>query len=212
MSKGKRSMKPIIAAAVLAAGTVFAGGQSTAATLGLTTEAPSLSASMAFIDYFDFGLDGELFTDIPEVDGLNGVAPNGFTTIDFVVGLSTADPTDTSDFAFGGFLDISDEDGQFLVGDLLAIGFEENVIELQFDNLSGSGAGAFGSSVLALIAFDDPLGANPFAALVDGDSLGASITVSNVADVAPIPLPASVLLLLGGLASIGAVGARRRRS
>lgn len=42
------------------------------------------------------------------------------------------------------------------------MGFTEDVIELQFGNLSGSGAGSFGASVLALISFDDPLGANPF--------------------------------------------------
>lgn len=198
-----------ITAACLAAAALFGAGPATAATLGLTTEAPSLSASGAVIDFFDFGTDGELLTNIPEVDGVDGVSPIGFTTIDFVVGFSTADPSDTSDFAFGGFIDISDEDGQFLVGDLAAIGFVEDVIELWFNNLSGSGAGSFGSSVLALVAFDDPLGADPFASLVDGDSLEASITVSNVADVAPIPLPASMLFLLGGLLSLAAQGARK---
>jgi hypothetical protein len=200
-------MKHFITAAMVAAGTVLGAGQATAATLGLTTEAPSLSASEAFIDYFEFGTDGDLSTFGAEVDATDGVSPAGFTEIGFGIGFGFADPTNG---ATGGF-DVFDEDGLYLTGDLLAVGFDEDVIELQFGNLSGSGAGFFGSSVLALIAFDDPLGANPFASLVDGDSLGASVTISNVADVAPIPLPASVLFLLGGLASIGAVGARRRR-
>lgn len=204
-------MKHLIAAVSLATGLALSAGMVSAATLGLTTDAPSLSASAAFIDYFDFGPDAELLTDVPEVDGVDGVSPNGFTTVDFVVGFSTADPSDTSDFAFGGFLDVSDDDGQFLVGDLFAIGYTEDAIELQFNNLSGSGAGSFGSTVLALVAFDDPLGANPFASLFDGDSLAASITVSNVADVsmAPIPLPAGMPLLIAGL---GGLALLRRRS
>jgi hypothetical protein len=182
-----------------------------AASLNLITDAPSLEASTAFVDYFDFFGDGELLTDIPEADVIAGVSPVGFTTIDFVVGFSTSDPSDTSAFAFGGFLDISDDNGQFLSGDLLAIGFTEDVVELQFDNLSGSGAVFFGTSVLALVAFDDPLGSDPFASFFDGDSLGASITVSNVTDLAPVPLPASALLLVFGLASFRVFGKRTNR-
>lgn len=204
VSKGKGSMKHFITAAVVTAGTVLGAQEVAAATLGLRTEAPSLATSAAFIDYFEFGPDGDLSTFGALVDSTDGVSPVGFTEIGFGIGVALADPTTG---ATGGF-DVFDEDGLFLAGDLLAVGFVEDVIEFQFGNLSGSGAGSFGSSVLALIAFDDPLGANPFASLVDSDSLGASVTISNVA---PIPLPASVLLLLGGLVSIGAVGARRRR-
>ncbi len=205
-------MKQYIAAATVASGLLLSAGVSVASTLGLTTDTPSLSASLASIDYFDFGPDAELLTDLPEVDSLDGVSPNGFTTVDFVVGFSTLDPSDTSDFAFGGFFDVSDDDGQFLVGDLFAIGFSENVIELQFNNLSGSGAGSFGTSVLALIAFSDPLGANPFTSLFDGDSLAASITISNVQDVsvAPIPLPGGMPLLLAGLGGFALLRHRRR--
>lgn len=200
-------MKNFFFATTVAAASVIGVEHASAASLNLTTEAPSLQATTAFIDYFDFFGDGELLTDIPEADVIDGFSPVGFTTIDFVVGFSTSDPTDASDFAFGGFLDISDDDGQFLTGDLLAIGFAEDTIELQFDNLSGVGAGSFGTSVLALVAFDDPLGADPFASLFDGDSLGGSITVSNVATtVAPIPLPAGLPLLLAGLAGLCWVG------
>ncbi len=181
---------------------------SAAATLGLTTGAPSFSSSTAFIDFLDFDPDGDLSTFGVEVVATDGVTPVGLTEIGFGIGYSLADPT--GDFS-GGF-DIFDEDGEFLAGDLLAVGFTEDVIEFEFGNLTGSGAGDFGASVLALIAFDDPLGMNPFNGFLDGDSLGASITVLNVVDtsVAPVPLPAGLPLLLGGIGILAI--ARNRKS
>ncbi len=99
------------------------------------------------------------------------------------------------------------------MGRSIAVGFTEDVIELQFGSLSGSGTGSFGSSVLALIAFDDPLGVDPFASLFDGNSLGATITISSVASnvTAPVPLPASPMFLMGGLVALGAIGGKQRR-
>jgi hypothetical protein len=195
-------MKHSITAAVLTAGMALGAGQAVAATLGLTTEAPTLSSSSAFIDYLEFAPDGDLSNFGAEVDSTDGVSPNGFIEIGFGVGFSLADPTT----GLSGGFDIFDEDGFFLGGDLFAVGFAEDVIELQFDNLSGSGAGLFGTSVLALIAFDNPLGANPLGSLVDGEFYSASVTISNVATsastVAPIPLPAGLPLMLTGLASI----------
>ena len=93
----------------------------------------------------------------------------------------------------------------------MAVGFTEDVIEFEFGNLTGNGVGDFGSSVLAIIAFDDPLGMNPFDGFFDGDSLGASITISNVVDtsVAPVPLPAGFPLLLGGIGILGFARSRR---
>jgi len=198
-------MRGLLFAGALAIATVV-GGTSSAATLGLTTEAPSLSSSTAFIDYFEFAPDGDLSNFGAEVDFIDGVSPVGFTEIGFGIGYSLSDPTGD----FNGGFDIFDEDGEFLAGDLLAVGFTEDVIELQFGNLSGSGTGSFGSSVLALISLDDPLGTNPFSLLVDGDSLGASISFSSVADtsVAPIPLPAGLPLLL---TSLGGIALLRRR-
>ncbi|SFR06274.1 VPLPA-CTERM sorting domain-containing protein [Poseidonocella sedimentorum] len=192
-------MKHSITAAIMAAGLAFGAGGAFAATLGLTTAAPSLSSSTGLISYFDVDPDGDLSTGGAEVDATDGVSPSGFTEIGFGVGFSLADPTTG---LTGGF-DVFDDDGLFLGGDLFAVGFTEDVIELHFNNLSGSGASAFGTSVLALIVFDDPLGANPFAALLDGDELGASITISDV--VAPIPLPAGLPLLLAGLLGLGLV-------
>ncbi|MEP5758982.1 MAG: VPLPA-CTERM sorting domain-containing protein [Litoreibacter sp.] len=200
-------MRSFLFAGTLAV-TAALGGMVSAATLGLTTEAPSLSSSAAFIDFLDFDPDGDLSTFGAEVDATDGLSPAGFTEISFGIGYALSDPMGN----FSGGFDVFDEDGEFLAGDLLAVGFMEDVIELQFGNLNGSGSGDFGSSVLALISFDDPLGANPFTSFFDGDSLGASISISSVANtsVAPIPLPAGLPLLLGGLGFLGFMKRRKK--
>jgi len=200
----KQTIKAVISAACL----IFGAGQAMAASLGLTTGTPSLMSDTAFIDVLHFGPDGDLSTFGAEVITSNGVAPVGFTEIGFGIGYGLADPTGT----FSGGFDIFDEAGAFLAGDLLAVGFTENVIEFEFGNLTGSGAASFGASVLALVSFDDPLGANPFDGLNDGASLSATVSFANVVDpsVAPVPLPAGLPLLLVGLSAI-AVTRRRVR-
>ena len=94
------------------------------------------------------------------------------------------------------------------MGDLRRIGYHEDAIELEFDGLSGSAAADFGASALALIEFLDPIGLDPFAALSDGDTRRASITVSSVVLPAAIPLPAGLPLVLTGLG--GLILIRRR--
>ena len=178
-------------------------GTANATPLGLTTEAPTIESSFAIVDYLEFGPDGDLSTFGAEVDFTDGVSPNGLTEIGFGIGFSLADPTSG---ATGGF-DIFDEDGLFLDGDLLAVGFTEDIVELQFGNLGGSGAGSFGSSVLALIAFDDPLGPNPFASLIDGNAYVASVSISSVVS---LPLPATLPLLLAGLLGMGLIERSRK--
>lgn len=174
--------------------------------LGLNTGLPMLEASFAFVDYLEFGPDGDLSAFGAEVDFTDGVSPVGFTEIGFGVGFLLTDPTSG---ATGGF-DVFDDNGLYLAGNLIAVGFSDDLIELQFDSLFGAGAGNFGSSVLASIYFDDVLGPNPFASLVDGDFYTASITLSNVADnVSSVPIPATLPLFLSGLCFLGWI---RRRS
>jgi len=126
------------------------------------------------------------------VDGADGVAPDGDTALNFAIGYDLADPTGSF---FGGF-GILDESGEFLRGDVIAVGYTENVVEFQFGNLEGAAANEFGASVLMEIMFSDPLGDNPFASFADATLYRAAITVS---DVAPIPLPAGLPLLLSAL-------------
>lgn len=201
-------MKYFNLGAVAGLALTFCAGASSAATLSLATETPNFSSSSAFVDFLNFDPDGDLSTFGADVDFTNGVSPVGFTELGFGIGYSLADPTGT---ATGGF-DVTDENGLLLGGDLLAVGFSEDVIELQFDNLIGSGAGSFGSSVLMVVAFSDSfdeLGSNPFDDFADGFFYDATISVSNVA---AIPLPAGLPLLLTGFLGLGLLARRRKPS
>lgn len=193
---GLNSMKHYIVAAAVAATMAFGAEKADAASLDLMTVAPTLSSSAASIDYLVDGTFGELSTFGAVVVSTDGVAPNGDTEIEFIAGFALDDPT--MDLT-GGF-EVLDVDGSFLSGELFAVGFTENVVELQFNNLSGSSSGSFGTSVLMeiLFGFDVPQ-ANPFSAFADGEFYEASITVSNIA---PIPLPAGIVLLLTALGGL----------
>ncbi len=197
-------MKHYITAAVLAASMALSVEKADAASLDLMTLAPTLSSSTAVVDYVEVAPDGDLSAFGAEVDFTDGVFPNGLTEIGFGIGFSIADPTMDLTGGFGVF----DDGGLFLGGDLFAVGFTEGVVELQFNNLDGSSSGSFGTSVLMEIVFGDVLASstNPFSAFVDGESYNPSITISNVA---PIPLPGGLLLLLGGLGSIALLKLRR---
>ncbi len=163
-----------------------------AATLGLTTQDPTLGSSAIVVDYLEFSGDGDLASFGAGIDSSSGVTPLGITDLSFGAAFPLATPT----IGATGFLDIFDANGQFLAGDLFAVGFTQNVIELQFNNLIGSATGSFGSSVLALVTFDDPLGTNPFNSLVDGNSYDASVRILNVASVSePAILSIFVLTL-----------------
>jgi len=192
-------IKKTFSIVLLYVSTLFIPGYSVAAPLGLSTELPTLEASFAFVDYLEFGADGDLSTFGAEIDFTDGVSPVGFTELGFGVGFSLADPTVG---ATGGF-DIFDENGLFLAGNLIAVGFFDDVIELQFGDLTAAGAGSFGSSVLAQIAFFEVLGPDPFAALVDGNFYDALITVSNVVDISSVPIPGILPLFLLGLVGLG---------
>ncbi len=162
-----------------------------ATTLGLTTQDPSLDSSFAFVDYFEFNSSGDLSSFGGIIDSSSGISPFGLTEFSFGIGFSLSDPTNT---AAGGF-DVFDGNGLFLSGDLLAVGYTENVIEFQFDQLTGSAAGSFGSSALMLISFVDQLGTNPFAALVDGTFYDASVKIASV-----VPLSEPTILPMFALA------------
>lgn len=164
----------------------------TAATLGLTTQDPSLNSSNVIIDYFEFSTDGDLSSFGGLIDSTSGISPFGLTEFSFGIGFSLTDPTHG---ATGGF-DIFDENGLLIGGDLTAVGFSDSVIEFQFDHLIGSAAANFGSSALMLVNFFDQLGPNPFSALSDGGFYSASVTISSVTTVQEPGILAIIVLAI----------------
>ena len=191
----------------------LAAGGAQAATLGLAPQAPSVEASGATIDYVELGGGGDLSTFGAAIDFADGVSV-GEAELSFGVGVPSAGE------ASGGF-DVVGTDGLLLDGALARVGFVEDSVELEFADLGGSLAQAFGASVLVMVDFDDALGADPFDGLVDGQSYLAAVTVSAVGASegggmgpeapAPIPVPASGLMMLLGLALGGTVLRRRPR-
>ena len=191
-------MKHIVVGALFVLGSLLAG-KGSAATLGLTTGDPTVTASGATVDYLEF-VGGNLST-FAAIDTTSGISLGAFPQLSFGVGFDLLDPTTGLSGGFG----INDVSGQVLTGDLIAVGFTDSVIELQFGNLMGSAVGDFGASVLATVSFSDALGPNPFSSLVNFTRYGASITIANVQSdpISPIPLPAGIWLLLAGIFSLG---------
>jgi len=177
-----------------------------ASPLGLATTSPALSVNSAIIDYLNFDPDGDLSTFGAVIDSADGLTLQGITELSFGIAFDLADP---SNGPTGGFA-IDDANGLALQGSLIAIGFLENTIELQFDSLFGSLAGEFGSSVLARVSFVDSLGSNPFESFIDLEFYEASITILNVSDPVAVNAPGGFGLMLAGL--LGLVWIRNRRA
>ncbi|WP_299821533.1 hypothetical protein [uncultured Jannaschia sp.] len=124
---------------------------------------------------------------------------------------------DGADIAIAAALETGDAPGAVLVDGLLSgsvagFGFEidagtdgGDVIEIDFRPDDGSLADALGPRALAVLTgefgTDDGFAETAFFS-------AASVTIAPVIEVAPIPLPASGLLLVGGMAAL----ARRRRA
>ena len=206
--------KAIKLALVLAFATVSAQ----AATLGLSTNAPTIGAD-GTVDYLEFGPDGDLSMFGAVVFGSSLTSLDLATAeMDFGIGFDVADPL--SD-ASGGF-SVSDQFGTYLAGDLWYVGSRlfgtnQSIIELQFGSLSGRGAGEWTQTALMNVIFSD-LPGDPFAGLVDGVFHDVQIGLFAVQGTfqdpttgpgpAPIPLPAAGLFLVAG---IGLLGAMRKR-
>ncbi len=180
---------------------VLASWSAQAATLGLMTSAPTVGAD-GTVDYLEFGTDGDLSMFGAPVYGSSLTTIGDFAEVGFGVGFSLADPEAD---ASGGF-EIYDEDGLYLSGDLLALGFREfrtfdGLIELHFGSLTGRGAGEWTDTLLMTVIFDG-VGDDPFATFFDGDFYDVEIGMfAVVSDTPPpaVPLPASAGFLLIGL-------------
>jgi hypothetical protein len=102
-----------------------------------------------------------------------------------------------------------------LTGSLSDVRISDDLIELLYDVTSDNSAGGlYGALVRATIAFAP--GAftadNALTSLNDAlFGLGASVTLTAVAESAPVPVPAALPLLIGALGFVAAVGRRRNR-
>ena len=200
-------MKKRIVNGLTTIGLIFGAGTASAASLGLTTEAPSYSSSSAIVEFVDFGFgEGDLFSFGAIIDGFGGTAPADAENFDFSLAYSLADPTDAPG---GGFFVTDAFFAPILSGDVVDVGFTTNTVEVLFGTLTGSGAAEFGAQVLLTILFDDALGANPFDNFEEFFPYGASLELASVADTAIIPLPAGLPLML--LAMGGLCGLRRKQ-
>ena len=197
----------------LAVGLTVFGASAQAASLGLPTSAPTIGAS-GTVDYLEFGSDGDLslFGAAVDVSSLTSVDV-ATAELDFGVGFDLADPLAD---ASGGF-SVTDQFGTYLAGDLWYVGSRplgvaRSVIEFQFGNLTGRGAGEWTQTALMNVIFSD-LGSDPFAGFVDGGFHDVEIGVFAVVgtyddptlDPAPVPLPAAGWMLFAAAALLAAL-------
>ncbi|MBN9672985.1 VPLPA-CTERM sorting domain-containing protein [Roseibium aggregatum] len=202
-------MKNLIIGALILIGLSLGGQSAQAAPLGLTTEDPTIEASFAVIDFFEFSPgEGDLSTFSAAIDFTSGTSLASPATIDFLGSFSLSDPA-ASPFGFLDIFDVPNDPFAFpevlLSGVLIDVGFASDKIELLFGSLTGSVAGEFGSQVLMSVFFDDQLGENPFEALEDGESYTASISISKVASIGVVPLPAALPLLVTAFVGLGLI-------
>jgi hypothetical protein len=191
-----------LAAALLAGGALAA--PASAATLGLTVD-PSVSiagTAQADNDPFFFGFTATT------TGGLSGSgfggdpAPLDLVLSDFAVG----------PLPLGAEFTISGADTVLTSATLLDLAVEsdaaddgDDVIELLFGSLGGSAGGDFGAQ--ALLVLTGEFGADPIGT---GFATTDIAFAANPVALAPIPLPAGMTLLLGGIAALGAARALRR--
>jgi hypothetical protein len=168
----------------------------------LTRVGPVLDVPLATFDYVEFGGTGDLSAF--GADAISFDFPtNGDLFVDLLITFDTSSPLGTMDAA----LFSADDSGSFLDGVLVNAGFTTDLIQLLFGGLTGSAAAAFGPTVLVEVFFIDPLGANPFAGLVDGRRYDTALTTT-----AAVPLPAALPALAAGLGALVLVRRRRGRS
>ncbi|WP_417525566.1 VPLPA-CTERM sorting domain-containing protein [Marinovum sp.] len=189
-------IKKILCAAALA----FAGTTANAAPLDLTAflEGPAVPGTAPGVLLFDpvFGLEVDFFAPLPLANG-----------------------TDIT-FLYDGVIDIFDvltlPFGPLDFYNITEVGFTPDTLEFLLTIDPGSGPGpVFGPHAVARFTSPDfdflflPPGADPLTSLSLPAYPLASYSVSPLALVTPIPLPAGLPLLLSGLA--GLVVLRRRK-
>ena len=197
------TIKTIIGALALSIASLSAQ----AATLGLATSAPTVGAD-GVVDYLEFGPDGDLSMFGVPVHTSSLTTIGAGAEVGFGIGFSLSDPESG---ASGGF-EIYDDQGLYLSGDLLALGFRafrafDGLIELHFGSLTGRGVSEWTDTLLMTVIFDGT-GEDVFGSFFDGEfydvEIGMFAVTSDAPPPSPIPLPDSAFLLLAGLGTMAA--------
>jgi hypothetical protein len=194
-------MKTLLTTSTFALLALVATDRAQAAPLNLVTaDSPVIDVPVATADYLETGGIGDF--SIFGAEGLaSGTSQSGDLLLDVFFNFDTANPSDIN-----GALFSIDDDGAFLDGTILQTGYDGEILELLFGNLSGTAASDFGDLARVDVVFLVPNpGTDPLSNLVDGTAYDVSATVSSVA---PIPLPGALPLLIAGLG--GLVLLRRR--
>ncbi|MCO8146371.1 hypothetical protein NHN26_14170 [Rhodovulum tesquicola] len=178
--------------------------------LSLAAAFPALSAGAAPIIDLPDGeaaftvFDGTGDLTLFGADALvNGSGLSAALTADLALVFDQADPYGTLD----GFLDLYEGADLFLGGLLASVSAEEDLLTLVFDMLTGSAAALFGDALRVELFFNTEVGADPLAGLESGEVY--KVVATGEGQLAPIPLPAGLPLLLAGL---GAMLVLRRRA
>lgn len=192
-------MKRLLASAVLALAATF-GSSAGAATLGLPTTTPTITASGSISG---FGSGDFLIFSFSPVS--TDIMFDPFSSLS--INLTASDPVDPALGAMGSLALDEIPGGSVLGGTLIDVGFVANTIELQFGSLTGSAASGFGPTLLATIESPD-FGANPFQTFANNQGFvdtDVFVTIANV-----VPLPGALWLALSGFAGFAWI--RRRKT
>lgn len=192
-------MKSFLSALALGLAALVAADRAKAAPIDFeAANLPVIDIPFAAADYLEFGGVGD-FT-IFGAEGLaTGTPQSGGLFVDILLNFTVSDRSDIA-----GALFSIDDNGAFLDGTLVQAGFDADILQLLFGDLSGSAASDFGTQALVEVIFLFPFpGDDPLSNLTDDTAYNVAATVS-----APIPLPAALPLLLAGLG--GLVLLRRR--
>ncbi|MGS4944792.1 PEP-CTERM sorting domain-containing protein [Meridianimarinicoccus sp. RP-17] len=195
-------MKTLLSAVAIGLAAFTAADRVEATQLNYAIDAPVIDLPFATADYAEFSGTGDLTMFFAE--GLaTGTPQSGDLFVDLVLGFDPLDPAGT---AFGSLFSV-DDDGAFLDGDVLRTGFDGDVLQVVFGNLTGKAAGDFGRFALLELVFIFPsAGTDPLTTLIDGEAYDVAGTIYAAT---PIPVPAALPLMAAALG--GLVLLRRRR-
>lgn len=194
-------MKNVFSALAIGLAAFWAADEAAAKPLPYVLDGPTIEIPFASADYLEVGGTGDLSAFLAEGLATDTTQAGGLF-VDFTL---TFDPLAPAGTALGALFSV-DDDGAFLDGDVLQTGFDGDVLQVLFGNLTGKAAGDFGRFALLELVFVFPFaGTDPLTTLVDGTTYDVAATIYSAT---PIPLPAGLPLLAAGLG--GLVLLRRR--